>query len=251
MTDGAGRRRRLDAYLVEAGHFPSRARAQAAVKRGLVTVNGAPAKPAQSVQEADEIVIDGDVHPFVSRGGVKLDAGLRGFAIDPAGKICLDLGASTGGFTHTLLRAGARKVYAVDVGAGQLDQEIAADPRVVNLERTHARDLDRALVADPIDLVVCDVSFISLRKALPPALALAAPRARLVALVKPQFEVGRARIGKGGIVRPGYENTYGVAEEIGAWIDAMPGWRYLCFMESPIAGGDGNREFLLAAARDS
>ncbi len=241
---------RLDAYLVEAGYFPSRARAQAALKAGRVKVNGAPAvKPAAIVRQSDKVDVEGDIHPFVSRGGVKLDAALRTFGVDPAGKICLDLGASTGGFTDVLLRAGAARVYAVDVGTGQLAPALAADPRVVNLEKTHAKDVSAALIPDPIDVLVCDVSFISLRKALPPVLALTGPKAQLLALVKPQFEVGRGEIGKGGIVKPGRRNSFGVAEDISAWIDALPGWRSLAFMESPIEGGDGNREFLLAAAR--
>lgn len=242
--------KRLDQRLVEAGLFPSRARAQAAVKAGLVRVNGAiETKPAAGVADETEIAVEGDVHPWVSRGGVKLDGSLRTFGIDPDGAVCLDLGASTGGFTEVLLTGGAKKVYAVDVGSGQLHPRLASDPRVVNLERTHAKDLTRALIPEPIDIVVCDVSFISLTKALPPALDLCAPGARLLALIKPQFEVGRSRIGKGGIVKPGRANTYGVAEEIAAWLNGQPGWKSLGYAESPIAGGDGNREFLLGAIR--
>jgi len=184
-------------------------------------------------------------------GGGKLDAALRAMEIDPAGKTCLDLGASAGGFTDVLLRGGAVKIYAVDVGSGQLHGQIAADPRVVNLEKTHAKDLSRKLIPDPIAVIVCDVSFISLRKALPPALALGAPGARLVALVKPQFEVGRSKIGKGGIVKPGAENAEGVAEAMHAWISMQPGWRSTGYMESPISGGDGNREFLLGAVKSA
>ena len=166
-------------------------------------------------------------------------------------KICLDLGASTGGFTEVLLGAGAAKVYAVDVGRGQLHEKIAVDTRVVNLEQTHANNLDRALIPDAIDLIVCDVSFISLKEALPPALLLAAAGARLVALVKPQFEVGRSRLGKGGIVRPGFENNEGVAEALSQWLSEQPGWKSAGYIESPIRGGDGNREFLLGGVRAS
>jgi 23S rRNA (cytidine1920-2'-O)/16S rRNA (cytidine1409-2'-O)-methyltransferase len=245
-------RRRLDQLLVERRLFPSRARAQEAIRAGLVSVGGAPAtKPSVHVDSAVEIAVAGDVHPYVSRGGRKLEWALRLFEIDPAGRICLDLGASTGGFTDVLLRNGAARVYAVDVGTGQLHPSLAADPRVANLECIHAKDLDRKLIPQPVDLIVCDVSFISLKQALPPALGLAAPRARLVALVKPQFEVGRSRIGKGGIVRPGYANTYGAAEDIRDWLAAQPGWAVLGLAESPITGGDGNREFLIGAIRSA
>ncbi len=241
---------RLDSHLVERGFFPSRARAQAAVKAGLVRVDGAVAdKPSKAVTPDAKVSVDGDVHPFVSRGGVKLDAALRTMEIDPAGKICLDLGASTGGFTDVLLRCGAAKVYAVDVGSGQLHPEIGSDPRVINLEATHAKDLSHALVPDPVDIIVCDVSFISLKKALPFAMALAAPHARLVALIKPQFEVGRSRIGKGGIVKEGYENSFGVAEDIYGWVDNQSGWKVTGYIKSPIAGGDGNQEFLIGAVK--
>ncbi len=243
---------RLDHYLVEQGLYESRARAQAAVRAGLVRVNGAvAAKPAQAVAADSVVEVEGDAHAFVSRGGTKLDAALRSFEIDPAGKTCLDLGASTGGFTDALLRRGAAKVYAVDVGTGQLHAKLRADSRVICLEQTHAKDLSRALIPDPVDVIVCDVSFISLKKALPPALALASPGARLIALVKPQFEVGRSRIGKGGIVKPGYANTYGVAMDVDEWLASQPGWKTTGWTESPIRGGDGNREFLLGAVRSS
>ena len=238
---------RLDQFLVDAGYFPSRARAQAAIAAGLVRVAGAPAlKPAQKIAAGADVAVAGDVHDFVSRGGVKLEAALRAMEIDPAGEVCLDLGASTGGFTEVLLRRGAAKVYAVDVGTGQLHEKIAADPRVTNLEQTHAKDLSPALIPEPVGIIVCDVSFISLKKALPPALALAAPGARLAALVKPQFEVGKEGLGKGGVVKEGL--AAGVAEDMKAWIESM-GWRALGLIDSPIKGGDGNREFLLGATR--
>jgi 23S rRNA (cytidine1920-2'-O)/16S rRNA (cytidine1409-2'-O)-methyltransferase len=212
-----------------------------------VTINGAVAlKSSQKVVEGADVALAGPAHPYVSRGGVKLAAALDHFSLGSAGKICLDLGASTGGFTDVLLQHGAAKVYAVDVGRGQLHEKISADPRVVNLEQTHAKDLTRAMVPDPIELVVCDVSFISLKKALPFALALAAPDAMLVALVKPQFEVGREGIGKGGLVKAGLAEP--AANDIAQWIAAQ-GWRPLGLMDSPILGGDGNREFLLGATK--
>lgn len=245
-------KKRLDQILVDRSAFASRARAQAAIKAGLVRVAGAVIdKPSQSFVEDCEIEVDGDVHDYVSRGALKLEGALRTFEIDPAGKTCLDLGASTGGFSEVLLRAGAARIYAVDVGSGQLHPKILADPRVINLEKTHAKDLKPSLVPDPVDIIVCDVSFISLKKALPFAMALAAPKARLIALIKPQFEVGRSRLGKGGIVRPGYENTYGVCEDISAWIAGEPGWKPLGFIDSPIDGGDGNKEFLIGAIKSS
>lgn len=241
---------RLDHYLVEQALFPSRARAQGAIKAGLVMVDGAAAtKPSMTVSTASKIVVAGDVHDYVSRGALKLECALRSFEIEPAGKICLDLGASTGGFTEVLLRAGAAKVYAVDVGTGQLHPRLLENPRVVNLERTHAKDLSPALIPDPIELIVCDVSFISLKKALPPALRLATPDARLIALVKPQFEAGPSRLGKRGIVKPGIGE--GIAADILSFLNAQPGWKSLGCRESPISGGDGNKEFLIGARRSA
>ena len=243
---------RLDLHLVETGAYPSRARARAAIDAGLVRVNGVIAtKVSQKIGEGDDVVAGGDAHPFVSRGGVKLDAVLQTMEISPTGKICLDLGASTGGFTDVLLRAGAAKVYAVDVGHGQLHETLRVDRRVVNLEKTHAKDLTRVLIPDPIEIIVCDVSFISLKKALPPALALAGAGARLAALIKPQFEVGREGLGKGGIVKPGPEYSTGVADDIESWLNAQPGWKSTGWMESPIAGGDGNREFLIGGVKSA
>jgi len=245
----AGGAMRLDRRLVEIGAFATRARAQAAVRAGLVRVDGeAATKPSQMVGADARISVEGEVHPYVSRGGVKLAAALEAFAVDPRGKICLDLGASTGGFTDVLLRAGAAKVFAVDVGGGQLHSKISGDSRVVNLEKTHAKDLSRALVPDALDLVVCDVSFIGLRKALPPALALCAPAATVVALIKPQFELGPEKIGKGGLVRASDEEMQALVDEIRRWFEDR-GWSVLGSIESPILGGDGNKEFLIAAAR--
>ena len=255
---------RLDLFLVETGAYASRARARAAIEAGLVRVNGVVAsKPAQTVAPDNNVVAEGEAHPFVSRGGVKLDAALRTMEIAPAGKICLDLGASTGGFTDVLLRADAAKVYAVDVGHGQLHETLVTDPRVVNLEKTHAKDLTRALIPDPIEVIVCDVSFISLKKALPPALALVGPAgegaqtvnrpssrsgAQLIALIKPQFEVGPEGLGKGGLVKEGLADA--AAQEIAGWVEKQ-GWRTIGLTESPIKGGDGNREFLIGAVKSS
>lgn len=242
---------RIDQVLVERGAFPSRARAQGAIRAGLVRVNGAVIdKPSAAVASDAPIEIAGDLHDYVSRGALKLEKALRTFEVDPKGKICLDLGASTGGFTEVLLRAGAAKVYAVDVGTGQLHPAIASDPRVVNLERTHAKDLSRALIPDPVGLIVCDVSFISLKKALPAALSLAAPGAHLVALIKPQFELGREKIGKGGVAKASEEDIARLTAGIGAWLSDA-GWRPVGVIESPIAGGDGNKEFLIGAIRSS
>lgn len=246
----AGERLRLDQALVERGLFPSRARAKGAIEAGFVTVSGkAVTKSSAAVDPQAELQVLGDVHDFVSRGGVKLAAALKAFAVDPSGLVCLDLGASTGGFTEALLRAGAAKVFAVDVGHGQLHPRIAADRRVVNFERTHAKDLSRPLVPDPVQLVVADVSFISLRKALRPALALAAPGARLIALVKPQFEIGPDHIGKGGIVKGGTTAGLRIAKEIADWLEAGHQFAPLGIIESPIDGGDGNKEFLIGAIR--
>jgi 23S rRNA (cytidine1920-2'-O)/16S rRNA (cytidine1409-2'-O)-methyltransferase len=243
-------RLRLDQALVERGLFPSRARAQGAIAAGLVTVGGrAVLKPSAVVDPQADVQVIGDTHDYVSRGGVKLAAALKAFSIDPADLICLDLGASTGGFTEVLLRADAAKVYAVDVGHGQLHPSIMADPRVISLERTHARDLSRAIVPDAIDLIVCDVSFISLQKALPPALALAAPAAKLIALVKPQFEVGKEGLGKGGIVKDAQTAGPRAASEIAGWLARDHAFAPMGLIESPIGGGDGNKEFLIGAIR--
>jgi 23S rRNA (cytidine1920-2'-O)/16S rRNA (cytidine1409-2'-O)-methyltransferase len=241
---------RLDILLVERNAFESRARARAAIEAGLISVDGAPIlKPAALVAPDAAVAVTGDVHDYVSRGGVKLEAALDAFNVDPSGAVCLDLGASTGGFTDALLRREAKKVFAVDVGAGQLHARLAHDPRVVSLEKTHARDISSELIPEAVDLIVADVSFISLKKALPSALALGRPGARLIALVKPQFEAGRAAIGKGGIVRPGRENAEGVAEDLLQWLEVEGVWRSKGLIESPIKGGDGNREFLIGAER--
>ncbi|WP_411817267.1 TlyA family RNA methyltransferase [Hyphococcus sp. DH-69] len=239
---------RLDQYLTQNGFFESRARAQEAITAGLVLIGGNIAtKAAQKVPDGAEVRIIGAVHDYVSRGGLKLEAALDAFDFNPHDKTCLDLGASTGGFCDVLLRRGATRVYAVDVGQGQLHPRIVADDRVINLEKTHAKDLNPAIIPDPIDLIVCDVSFISLKKALPFALALAGERAMLAALVKPQFEVGKAGLGKGGIVKPGLSEP--VPDDITAWVNEQAGWSVVTTIDSPIAGGDGNKEFLLGATK--
>lgn len=204
-------------------------------------------KSAQPIPDGAAIVYE-KPHPYVSRGALKLTAALDHFALSPKGLTCIDLGASTGGFTEVLLERGARKVYAVDVGHGQLHAKLAADPRVVSLEGINARDLTVAHIPEPVDCIVADVSFISLKLVLASAVKLTGERAWLVALVKPQFEVGREHVGKGGIVKDEAAQAKAV-QVIVDWIGGQSGWSMIGTMESPIAGGDGNREFLLAAKK--
>ncbi|MGL4592412.1 MAG: TlyA family RNA methyltransferase [Aestuariivirga sp.] len=238
-------RQRLDALLVTRGFYQTRARARDAVLRGAVTVNGlAAAKPSQMTAEDAAIAIADPAKPYVSRAALKLKHALAHFRIAATGRHALDIGASTGGFTQVLLEEGAAHVTAIDVGHSQMAFE---DPRILLVEGLNARDLTRAHVPEAFDLIVCDVSFISLRLALPPALALAEPGADLIALIKPQFEVGRAALGKGGVV--GDENEWArVCAEIAAFLEGQ-GWSVRGITPSPIAGGDGNREFLIAARR--
>ncbi|MGO1075680.1 TlyA family RNA methyltransferase [Inquilinus sp. CA228] len=239
------KRPRADLVLVERGLAESRARAQALILAGLVYEGTRRVeKPGDGVAQPEALTVRGRDHPWVSRGGLKLVKGLDHFGIDPAGLVGLDVGASTGGFTDVLLHRGAAKVYAVDVGHGQLAWSLRQDPRVVVLERTNARHLDRALIPDPVGIVVCDASFIGLETVLPAALALAAPGARAVALIKPQFEVGPGRVGKGGVVRDP-ELHREVCDRIAAWLAARPGWQVLGVTESPITGPEGNVEFLI------
>ena len=240
---------RLDVALVERGLADSRAKAQALVLAGVV-YSGARRldKPGLSIAGDLPLELRGQDHPWVSRGGLKLAHALDHFTIDPAGGTWLDIGASTGGFTDVLLARGAAKVYAVDVGHGQLAWKLRQNPRVVVLERTNARHLSRADIPDALDGIVCDASFIGLEVILPAPLALAAPAARLVALIKPQFEVGPAQVGKGGIVRdPDLHRD--VCARIADWLGRQPGWAVLGVTDSPITGADGNREFLIAAKR--
>jgi len=232
---------RLDQAIEARGLLPSRARARDAVLRGTVTVNGVPAsKPHQMVSDADTIALDDPAAKYVSRAALKLIAGLDAAGIAVAGRTCLDLGASTGGFTQVLLARGAARVYAVDVGHDQLHEAVSSDPRVIAMEGQNARELTQDLIPEPIDLLVCDVSFVSVLKILEAPLALCGPGADAVILIKPQFEVGRDNIGKGGIVTDEAAIGRAVAEVVGFM--AERGWRLKTSLPSPIAGGDGNRE---------
>ena len=238
-------RRRADQVLVARGFFESRAKAQEAIEAGLVKADGRPVKrPADKI--AENAIIEADApYPWVSRGGVKLAAALDAFGIDPAGCICLDVGASTGGFTDVLLSRGAKRVHAVDVGHGQLHPRIASDPRVIACEGRDARTIDMALIGEKVTLIVMDVSFISARLILPHLAPICAPGAALVMLVKPQFEAGRADVGDGGIVRdPAVHER--VCRDMEGAVRAL-GFTPLGLIPSPITGGDGNREFLLGA----
>lgn len=240
---------RLDQLLVDTGAFASRSRARDAILRGAVRVAGTPAsKPGQLVPPGAAIDLDDPAQPYVSRAALKLKAALTHFDLAPKGRVALDVGASTGGFTQVLLEEGAAHVFAVDVGHGQMDSGLAADSRVTNIEGLNARDLDLVhLHGEHPQFVVSDVSFISLKLALPPALSLAAPGAEAVLLVKPQFEVGRENVGKGGLVAP--EAARACADDLSGWLAAQPGWTVLGVHPSPISGGDGNTEYLLAGRK--
>lgn len=236
---------RLDAALVAAGLAPSRTRARALIAAGVVTLDGRPAvKPSERTAPGADLALTHDPLPYVSRAALKLAHALATFTLDPAGAVALDLGASTGGFTQVLLEAGAGQVWAIDVGHGQLAPQLRTDPRLRLIEGLNARDLTATHVPPP-DWITADLSFISLAKALPPALALARPGATLVALIKPQFEVGPAHVGKGGIVR----DAGAIATARAGVCDFLTGagWAVLGEAESPIAGADGNAEFLIAA----
>jgi 23S rRNA (cytidine1920-2'-O)/16S rRNA (cytidine1409-2'-O)-methyltransferase len=242
---------RADQLLVERGLVESRARAQAVIMAGLVFSGERRIAKAGGMLAVDApLELRGQDHPWVSRGGLKLAHALTAFGLDVSGLICLDVGASTGGFTDVLLANGAAKVYAVDVGKGQLAWKLRKDPCVVVLEETNARHLSRAEVPDDIDFIVCDASFIGLDKVLPAPLALTRPGAHLVALIKPQFQAGPGDVGKGGVVRDPEVHTR-VCAEMRAWLEAQPGWRVLGITESPITGPAGNKEFLIAAVRES
>lgn len=244
-------RLRLDDLLVRRGFFESRSRARDAILRGTVTVDGVTAtRPGRPAAGNAAIAVDDPAQRYVSRAALKLVHGLDHFGFDPAGRFALDIGASTGGFTQVLLERGARHVVDVDVGHGQMRPQLASDPRVTNLEGLNARDLtSEHLHGEAPGIVVCDVSFISLRLALPSALTLAADGAVGVFLVKPQFEAGRDQIGKGGLVGPALGGQ--IAAELSGWLDVQPGWRSLGTTPSPIGGGDGNREFLLGGVKDA
>ncbi|MFW6412884.1 MAG: TlyA family RNA methyltransferase [Oceanicaulis sp.] len=238
---------RADKYLVENGFFETRAKARAAIEAGNVKADGVVlTKPAQTIAAGARIEA-GAAHPYVGRAALKLAAGLDAFGVDPKGFFCLDIGSSTGGFTQVLLERGAACVVAVDVGKDQLHPSLKADPRVFSLEGTDARTLTAELIGGAPDLVVCDASFISLDKVLAVPLALAKPGARLVALFKPQFEVGRAFVGKGGIVKD--VSAIERAEENARAFLARAGFMVEGVADSPIAGGDGNRERLIGAVK--
>lgn len=240
--------RRLDQVLVERGLVESRAKAQALIMAGKVRSGDRRLdKPGQPVAADIELSLDQPEHPWVSRGGQKLAHGLEHFGLSAEGLVCIDVGASTGGFTDVLLQAGAAKVYAVDVGHGQLDWRLRQDARVVVMERTNARHVTADQVPEPVDAVVCDASFIGLRTVLPASLALTRPGGWLIALVKPQFEVGKDRVGKGGVVRDTALHVW-ACETIAAWLTDQ-GWTVLGVTESPIQGPKGNREFLIAARK--
>jgi len=234
---------RLDIALEQRGLARSRARARDAIRRGTVTVNGVPAaKPGLLVADDDVLGLDDPAQGYVSRAALKLIAGLDAGGIAVAGRVCLDLGASTGGFTQVLAERGAAKIYAVDVGHGQMDPTISALPNVVALEGVNARDLTGETIGEPVDLLVCDISFVSVTKAIFPALALCRPGADAVILVKPQFEVGRAHIGKGGVVAS-EAAIAGAVETVVAFM-AAAGWTLRQTLPSPIAGGAGNTEIV-------
>lgn len=242
---------RLDEWLVENGHYASRARARDAILRGCVSMDGnASIKPSRTVLEPDSIVVDDPAASLVSRAAIKLEFGLKETGYSPKDKIAVDIGASTGGFCQIMLEAGAKRVFGVDVGHDQMDERLLDDPRLVNLEGLNAREL----TLEDLDnmapqFISCDVSFISLTLALPPVLQMAEPDTQGIFLIKPQFEVGKDGLGKGGVVR---EEGLAIqtAHAIRDWLDNFPGWRVTHFMPSPLKGGDGNKEFLMAAIKD-
>lgn len=242
---------RLDQLLLNAGLVASRSRARDAISRGTVRVDGRiVTKPSSAFPASATIETDDPAQAYVSRAALKLKAALDAFGLDPAGLDCLDIGASTGGFTEILLERGASHVVAVDVGHGQLHPRLAADARVTSHEGLNARVLDADhLDGRAIGAVVSDVSFISLKLALPPALELARPGSHALLLVKPQFEAGREAIGKGGLLKNPADAEI-VAAALREWLDGLAGWRALGLCPSPIEGGDGNREFLLAGVKD-
>lgn len=244
-------RMRLDDRLVRDGRYATRSRARDAVARGAVTINGVVARKAgQEVGPDAAIAIDDPASAYVSRAALKLIAGLDAFGFAPADRLALDLGASTGGFTQVLLERGARRVIAVDVGHGQLDAALAGDPRIDLREGLNARDLTLETIGgEAPEIIVSDVSFISLKLALPPALQLAAPGALGVFLVKPQFEAGRDAIGKGGLLKDP-DLAPQIADDLRNWLKTQSGWRATGLADSPVAGGDGNREFLLGGVKE-
>ena len=243
-------RLRLDDALVKAGLAASRSRARDMVLRGTVTVDGENAdRPGRTIAADARLKTNDPAAGYVSRAALKLIAGLDAFGFDPAGLAVLDLGASTGGFTQVLLERGAGHVIAVDVGHGQMAPDIAGNPRVTLLEGVNARDLRRDhLAGRPVQAITCDVSFISLKLALPPALGLAEPGAWAIFLVKPQFEAGPSAIGKGGLVAP--QKGEETVDDVAAWLAQQAGWSLNGLITSPVSGGSGNREYLLGAQHE-
>lgn len=248
MSESKVAKQRIDQLLVERGEAESRARAQALIMAGLVFVKGQRVdKAGQKVPVDAEIELKGKDHPWVGRGGVKLDGALKHFGLDPTGAVAMDIGSSTGGFTQVLLHHWAEHVFAVDVGTNQLDWKLRNDPRITLLEQTNARELTTTQIDRLCNWVVCDASFISLRKVLERPLELAAPQCRLVALIKPQFEVERHEVGKGGIVRDEALHSR-VCDEVRTWLEG-DGWMIQGITPSPIKGTEGNVEFLVSAQR--
>lgn len=239
---------RADQYLTTHGHYDSRARAQAAIKAGLVSVDGKVIKkPSEKIKEGADVQA-GREHPWVSRGGIKLDHALRLFDVNPAGMTCLDVGASTGGFSQVLVHYGASKIYAVDVGHGQLHAQLQREPKIISMEGQDARSLSPKTLSPAPELIVCDASFISAMKVLENPLRLAAPKAGLITLVKPQFEVGKVNIGRGGVVKS-EELGLRALDTVRHWVREQ-GWTVQDTCPSPIKGGSGNREYLLHATRN-
>jgi 23S rRNA (cytidine1920-2'-O)/16S rRNA (cytidine1409-2'-O)-methyltransferase len=245
----APRKVRADQTLVERDLAESQTRAQALIMAGTVFSGTVRIdKPGTLIAANAPLELRGREHPWASRGGLKLAHALEHFEINPKGAICLDIGASTGGFTDVLLTCGAARVYAVDVGHGQFDWRLRQDDRVIVMEQTNARHISREEIPDAIGLIVCDASFIGLETVLPAALSLAADAAILVALIKPQFEVARGEVGKGGVVRNEALHLE-VCQRISNWLDNLAGWQVQGIAESPITGPKGNKEFLIAAHR--
>lgn len=241
---------RLDQLLVERGLVESRSRAQALIMAGnVLSETKRLDKAGQKVPEDIPLELKGQDHPWVSRGGLKLVKGLETFNVNVSGFVAIDVGASTGGFTDVLLSHGAAKVYSVDVGHGQLAWKLRNDARVVVMEKTNARHLDEEAIPEPVDMVVCDASFIGLRTVLPAAMARVKAEGYLLALIKPQFEVGKGRVGKGGVVREP-ELHQEVCETIESWLNDLPDWRVLGVTQSPIKGPEGNIEFLICALKE-
>jgi 23S rRNA (cytidine1920-2'-O)/16S rRNA (cytidine1409-2'-O)-methyltransferase len=237
-------RQRADILLVERGLFESRAKAQAAIAAGLVSADAVPVRKASETIAVDAALAAEPAFPWVSRGGVKLDGALRRFGVAVAGRVCLDVGASTGGFTQVLLARGARRIYAVDVGTGQLHPRLRGEPKIVSLEHTDIRTLDPGRLGEQPDFITIDASFISLKSVLPAAFAVAARPAHVLALVKPQFEAARAAVKKGIVRDPAVHEA--VVAEIAAYAASL-GCRDIVSFPSPIAGGDGNLEFFVGA----